>query len=212
MYVQVFLMFLLAQSVYCAQPLPEHLEAHSSSVNDKSNVLSLINDAGNCTAYKMLTSKLSPYSKYLSNCDRSIQAPPDTDEYVDYGLALCMVLYESADHVCKMKDEVKQTNEEGTNLKQNISSKVFCAEINKKLPEPSSALARPFVSFLKAKFENISNCEQACLQGSLINPICMYILTENIFTVTNNEGELLFFFLLLLHVCHILPKFVVLFA
>jgi hypothetical protein len=82
---------------------------------------------------------------------------------------------------------VKQTDEEGTNLKQNISSKVFCAEINKKLPEPSSALARPFVSFLKAKFENISNCEQACLQGSLINPICMYILTANIFTVTNNR-------------------------
>ncbi|PNF23354.1 hypothetical protein B7P43_G13182 [Cryptotermes secundus] len=191
MYIQVFIMFLLAQSEYCAsisQPLQQHLQTNSSSVNHKSNILSLINDAGNCTAYKVLISKLSFYSEYLSYCDRPISAPTDTHKYVDYGLALCMVLYESADRVCKMKDhEDKPNNEEVTNLKQNISSDVFCNEINKTLPAPSTELARPFVSFLKAKFENISNCEQACLQDTLINPICMYILSANMFTVTNNE-------------------------
>jgi hypothetical protein len=118
---------------------------------------------------------------------------PDADKYIDYGLPLCVVLYDAAYRVCKMKDqEVKLSTEKSTNLTQNFSSDVFCDEMNKTLPASSSSLARPFVSFLKAKFENGSNCEQACLQGSLINPVCMYILAANIFTVTSNEGELLF--------------------
>jgi hypothetical protein len=105
-----------------------------------------------------------------------------------------VVLYESADRVCKVKgQEVKLSNEEHTNLKQNFSIDVFCKEINKTLPAPSSEIARPLVSLLKAKFENSSYCKQACLQGNLINPICMYILAANTFTVTNNEGELQFF-------------------
>jgi predicted glycosyltransferase len=102
-----------------------------------------------------------------------------------------MALYDAAHRVCKMKDqEVKLSSD----LKQNFSSNVFCGEISKKLPASSSHLGIPFVSFLKAKFENISNCEQACLQDKLINPICRYILAANLFTVTNNEGELPFIF------------------
>jgi hypothetical protein len=120
--------------------------------------------------------------------------PDNTDEYIDYDLLLCMVLYDAADRVCKMESqEVKQSNEDGTNWKQKSRSDVFCDEINKKLPAPSSDLARPFVSFLKAKFGNVSNCQDACLQGNVINPICMYILAANMFTMTTNEGELLFF-------------------
>jgi hypothetical protein len=105
-----------------------------------------------------------------------------------------MVLYDAAHRVCKMQpQEVKPSNEEGTNFKQKFGSEVFCAEMNKTLPVASSDLASPFVSFLKAKFENSVNCQQACLQDSSINPICMYILAANMFTMTTNEGELLLF-------------------
>lgn len=191
MYIQVFLMCLLAQFEYCipVQPLPKGFQIHSSGVNQKSNILSLINDAGNCTAYEVLKPKLPSYSKHLPHyCDRSIQELPGIDEYIDYVLPLCMVLYDAAHRVCKMKSqEVKLSNEEGTNLKQKFVSNVFCNEISKKLPAPSADLAKPFVSLLKAKFENSSNCEKACLQGNLINPICMYILAANMFTMTTNE-------------------------
>jgi hypothetical protein len=194
MYTQVLFICLLAQfqCFHVVQPLPKSIQKESSSVNKEFKMLSLINHAGNCTAYAALKSNFPSYSNNFNlYCDRPIHSPPDANGYIDYDMALCMVLYDAALRVCKMKDqEVKLSTEEFT----NTSRDVFCDKMNKSLPEPSSEKTRPWVSILKVKFENSYNCEQACLQGNLINPICMYILTANKFTVTNNVGKLLFSF------------------
>jgi hypothetical protein len=103
-----------------------------------------------------------------------------------------MVLYDVAHRVCKMKNQdVKRINEV-IDVKHNSASDV-CEEMNKILSELTSEVEGKWVPFLKVKFENSSNCELACLEGNVTNPLCVYILKGNTWAMTYMKGELLFF-------------------
>jgi hypothetical protein len=152
--------------------------------------MSLINVAGDCATYGALKSKLPEYSKFVSRCERPVAAlSVVTNGYIDYGLCLCMVLYEVAQRVCEMKKDVKQINEV-----IDVIPSVVCEEMNKILSELSSEAELNWISFLKANFENSSNCELACLQGNVTNPLCLYILKGSTLAMTSKKGEFFFYF------------------
>jgi hypothetical protein len=113
-----------------------------------------------------------------------------------------MVLYEVVRGVCKMKDQDDKLINEVFDFKENLTSDV-CDEMNKTLSELHSEVEGKWISFLKVNFENITNCERACLQGNVTNPLCVYILKGNTLAMASKKGELLFFFFLFVIATHV---------
>ncbi|XP_021939089.1 uncharacterized protein LOC110839305 isoform X2 [Zootermopsis nevadensis] len=173
MFIEVFVLCLLAQSQFCISIAVQPAPTERGIVPHSSNILALINDARKCGAYAG-TSDLND----LTACDRPVQVASDPKEYIDYSLVLCMVLYDAVQRVCKTKQNF-------TNLKQNVSDN-FCDIMTKTFPERSSEKS-DWVSLLRGKFENSDTCKQECIQGKLINPICDSILAANIFTMEKQK-------------------------
>jgi hypothetical protein len=176
---------MLTQTQFCAS-LPPQPPIENTIVDHRSSILSPIKD---CSLFVGLTPGGTSVSRYLSSCDRPTQAVSDRNEFFDGELALCMVLYDTAQRVCKMK------NQDVTNFKQKrISSKDLCDTMNKTFPESLSE-ETSWVSLLRARFENSTNCEKACLDGNVINPVCIFILRANMLIMekqlhsTDSEGE-----------------------
>jgi hypothetical protein len=179
---------MLTQTQFCARRL-EQPPTENTIVDHRSSILSLIKDDGSCSLFVGLTAGGTSVSRDLSACDRPIQAVVDKNEFFDNELALCMVLYDTAKRVCKMK------NQDFTNfIQKHISSKNLCDTMNRTFPESLSE-ETGWVSLLRARFEHTANCEKACLDGNVINPVCIFILRANMFIMgkqlppADSEGE-----------------------
>jgi hypothetical protein len=168
----------MTQTQFCLPPQPGLQTVENSvesfKVDPKSTVLSRINDAGNCTAYK----DLNPEPKYPQHvkeyCERPFPDKPGANAFFSYEVALCMALYDVAQRVCE------GGHQEVTKVVQSYGN-FSCGTMIQCFPETPIESAKYWVTTLKTKFNNISNCQQACIQGNLINPICEYILRANIF-------------------------------
>jgi hypothetical protein len=152
-----------------------------------SNILSQINVAGNCNAYKSLVSDDASDPEYLATCSRPVPSEPVANRYIEYAPVLCMVLKDAAQRVCEITDQP-------TDLKQNFNAGNFCVVMSETLSELLHEEAQ-WVSFLRETFKNSTNCKQACIQYDLLNPICKFILKAYMFTKemqkpsTTNAGE-----------------------
>lgn len=177
MFVEIFLLCVMAQPLFCVPPQTDQTKvdtpAENAKVDNKSAILSLINGAGNCTAYVVLKSE-SKYQQLKEYCERPFPDPRNENAFLSYEVVLCMVLYDTAQRVCEVGREVTKVDPSFSNFS--------CDAMIKGVPETSVENTKEWVTIFKTKFENISNCEQACIQDNLINPICEYILKANILT------------------------------
>jgi hypothetical protein len=166
-------MCIIAQPQFCVQPLSkEKSPVESAPVNHKSTIFSLIKNAANCTAIKILKSE-SNFRKLEAYCERPYPGDtPSEDTFLSYEVILCMVLYDGVQHVCR----------EVTNGTQSFSGDFSCDNMIKGVPEACAESTEHWVTLFKAKFGNISDCEGHCMQGKIINPICEYIWKANTLT------------------------------
>jgi hypothetical protein len=185
----------MAQSQFCAQPLPNDLKnsTESASVGNKSIILSLIKDAGDCTAYQCLKSEQN-FRQLEGYCERPLPDSPSNGTYMSYEVILCMALYDAVQHVCS-KDQ-----KEVTDCTQIFSGRFSCKTMIEGVPKAFTERTKPWVALFKVRFGNISDCERQCKQGEMISPICEYIWKANILTYqaqvssAASAGELNFLF------------------
>ena len=195
MLIEIFLMLCcMAQPQFCIDPQPVKgkIPVANATVDHKC-IFSLINYAGNCTAFAGLKSEPN-YQELKEYCERPL---PDTHlakEFLSYEVVLCMVLYDAAQRVCEVG------HQEVTKDNQNFSGSFSCDTMIKRVPASSFESTKGWVTLFKAKFVNISDCEGVCRQDKAINPICEYIWKANALTYQAkvssaiNAGELNFLF------------------
>lgn len=178
MFIEIFLMLciIVAQHI-CIGPQPgpeeEKIPAENASVDRTGSIFSLINYAGNCTAYATLMSEEN--YRYLEDyCERP-PGSPRANGFVSYEKILCMVLYDAAQRVCETG------RQEVTNDIKHLSN-FSCDAIIKGVPEPLYNSTKQWVKLFKAKLGNISDCEGACMQHGKISPVCEYIWKANALT------------------------------
>jgi hypothetical protein len=185
----------MAQSQFCAQPLPKNLiiPTESASVDHNSTIFSLIKDAGNCTAYKCLKSE--PNFRQLEGfCERPLPDSPSGDKYISSEVILCMALYDALKYVCSV-------GQIEVNCNQSFSGSFSCVTMIKGVPKALAERTDPWVTLFKGRFGNISDCEGQCKQGEMISPLCEYIWKAKILTYqaqvssAASVGELNFFVL-----------------
>lgn len=175
MLIEIFLVLcFLAQPQFCRSPQPVNVPRASATVDPKS-VFSLINYAGNCPAYDNLKSQPN-YRKLKEYCERPLPDTPRAHEFLSYEVVLCMVLYDAAQHVCKVG------HQQFTKDNQSFSGGFSCETMIKQVHDLFVESGETWVSLLKDKFVNISDCEGACVQDKVINPICEYIWKANTLT------------------------------
>lgn len=169
---------IIAQPRICLMPQPaqaeENIPTKSASVGHNETIFSLINYAGNCTAFEFLRAEQN-YGQLKEYCERA----PGTlrpNEFVSYEVVLCMVLYDAAQRVCKvgLKERAKDIN--------NSSAGFTCDAMIKGVPEALDKNIKQWVEFFKAKLRNISDCERECIQNKTLNPVCEYIWKANSLT------------------------------
>jgi len=177
MFIVIFLMLcVIAQPHAHVQPVTkEKKTAESATVDDKYSILFHINDAGNCSAYEQLKSEPN-YLQLKEYCERPLPSTPSENRYLSYEMILCMVLYDAAQRVCKVG------HQEFTKGIQNFSGNFSCDTMVEGVAEPLAENTKPWVRLFKAKFRNISNCEQKCMQDETISPVCEYIWKANTLT------------------------------
>lgn len=176
MFIEIFFMLcIIAQSHICLMPQPvqgdEKIPAKSASVGHKDTIFSLINNAGNCTAFESLMEEQN-YRQLKEYCERA-PGTPRANEFVSYEMILCMVLYDAAQRVCKvgLKEPAKDIN--------NSSAGFTCDAMIKGVPEAFDKRIKQWVEFFKVKLGNISDCERECIQNKTFNPVCEYIWKAN---------------------------------
>jgi hypothetical protein len=194
MFIEVFFMLcIIVQPQVCIAPQPLDLEIQreSTTVGNKSSIFSLINYAGNCSAYEKL--KLEPEFRRLEEyCERPLPGTPRADGFLSYETVLCMVLYDAVQRVCKVR------RQEVTKDIQNFSGDFSCDTMIKGVPEAVDESTKQWVTLFKAKLGSSSDCERECIQNKTISPVCEYIWKTNTLTYqapvssTISAGELNF--------------------
>ena len=179
MFIEIFLMLcIIAQPNVCTPPQPPHvtIPAESGTVERKSTIFSLINNAENCTtAYEGLKSE-QRFRLLEEYCERPLPGTPRADEFLSYEMVLCMVLYDAVQRVCKVG------NQEVTKDIQNVSSHFSCDTMIGGIPEGFAEHTKQWVTLFKTKLGDVSDCQRECIQDKTISPVCEYILKANTLT------------------------------
>jgi hypothetical protein len=153
----------------------EESPTESATVDHKSTIFSLINDAGNCSAYEGLK-KEANFRLLEEYCGRPLPGVPSANEFLSYEVVLCMVLYDAVQRVCKVG------HQEVTKEIQNFSGGFACDTMIEGVPEASAENTKHWVELFKAKIGNIANCERECIQDTTISPVCEHIWKANTLT------------------------------